>query len=214
MLLNTWFRFNRHFETSVNICRNNLNCTSSVCCQRYILKCVMFRKLVLILGVFMLYCIHIFFMAALTIFMDYLMTLSVARLWNIKMVGQLMNWRNLEGRGCGLIKVLCWHLPGGTEENKEEAPFRGSLCPGQDSDKAPVQLISGESLGMALAYPQLRVYNSWLLLVSNFLMTWFLCFWAHVLATWWPSHASLVQWPLASADSSQDKLTTQNWLLL
>lgn len=48
------------------------------------------------------------------------MALSVGRLWNIEIVGQLMNRKNLEGCGCGVIKVLYWHLPEGQKKTKKK----------------------------------------------------------------------------------------------
>jgi hypothetical protein len=31
----------------------------------------------------------------------------------------IMNWKDSEGRGCGLSEVLYQHFPGGTQENHE-----------------------------------------------------------------------------------------------
>jgi hypothetical protein len=91
------------------------------------------------------YIFFFFFGQCQIFFVDYLMTLSMNRLWNFEMVGWLMNWKNL-GHGHGLINILYWHLNGATEEKKEEIPVSGSWCPSQDSDQAPVWLIKVESL--------------------------------------------------------------------
>jgi hypothetical protein len=48
------------------------------------------------------------------------------------------------------------------------------------------------------------------LLGSCFQLRTSLCFQADALADWWPSHATLILWPLASAGSSRAEL---NWLL-
>jgi hypothetical protein len=32
--------------------------------------------------------------------------------------------KDFEGSGCGIILRLCWHSPGGTEENRDKNPAR------------------------------------------------------------------------------------------
>jgi hypothetical protein len=54
------------------------------------------------------------------IYVRYLMTFSVPRQYSVKWYGERWTGKNLEGNGHGLIEVLSWHFPGGTEENQNE----------------------------------------------------------------------------------------------
>jgi hypothetical protein len=47
---------------------------------------------------------------------------------NGNMIIEWWFWKNLEGRSRDLIKVLHWHLPGGTEKNHKK-PFRLTSIP-------------------------------------------------------------------------------------
>jgi hypothetical protein len=50
----------------------------------------------------------------------------------------IVNGKDLEGGGDGIIEPLSWYLPEGTEETHEKYY---SLCPGRYSDRAPSSMV-------------------------------------------------------------------------
>jgi hypothetical protein len=69
----------------------------------------------------------------------YFTTLSVSRLYIVEWLIHwwIINWKDLQGIGCGPSEVIPRHLPEGTEKTTKFLNH-GSRCPGQVSNRVPL----------------------------------------------------------------------------